>query len=104
MAGRRGRIVYGSPRWAAVRLLVLQRDDYTCRSCGGYANEVHHHHQALEDGGAPFDPANLRAICRGCHFVAHRKKRPDVQPVIRDRAGWRALIQALAARGSVRGI
>ena len=94
MAGRRGRSVYATRRWSVVRLLVLQRDGYTCRSCGAWGGEVHHV-RALEDGGAPFDLQNLRSLCRGCHFRAHHKKRPREQPEVRDRAGWRALIGSL---------
>ena len=36
--------------------------------------------RALASGGEPYDLANLRTICRRCHFDAHAPKLPfDVQ-------------------------
>lgn len=38
-----GEVGYRGPNWQAQRLLALQRDRYTCQSCGGTAQlQVHH--------------------------------------------------------------
>jgi 5-methylcytosine-specific restriction endonuclease McrA len=57
---------YSSPLWKAVRLAVLERDGYRCQirgpKCTGMASHVDHVID-WRDGGAPFDPSNLRAAC-----------------------------------------
>lgn len=57
---------YSDPAWPKVRRYVLDRDGWTCQLCGGSANAVDHI-VSLVDGGHPFDPLNLRAICRPCN-------------------------------------
>jgi len=53
-----------------LRLWILERDGHRCQirgpHCTGYATQVDH---ILEraDGGALFDPANLRAACAWCN-------------------------------------
>jgi 5-methylcytosine-specific restriction protein A len=59
-----------SVAWRRVRVYVLIRDRYTCqirgRKCKGHATEVDHI-VSRADGGALFDPANLRAACKPCN-------------------------------------
>ena len=69
-------------RWKPLRDAILERDNYTCQVCGrrGIAliAEVDHI-QPLHQGGDPYSPANLQAICRSpCHFEkTARERRPD---------------------------
>lgn len=53
-----------------MRPLVLERDGYRCRiggsKCKGRATHVDHVIPWAE-GGAPFDPRNLRAACHPCN-------------------------------------
>lgn len=62
--------VYKTPHWRAVRLRVLERDQHQCQirrpGCTGHATEVDHI-TSMSDGGAKFDPANLRAACKKCN-------------------------------------
>lgn len=55
--------------WAALRLLVLERDQHTCQlaftCCTGTADQACHI-VAHADGGTD-DPDNLRAGCTPCH-------------------------------------
>lgn len=53
-------------RWRRVRRSVLERDRDRCRQCGRPASEVDHRVE-LVDGGEPFDPNNLQALCADCH-------------------------------------
>lgn len=57
-------------RWRKLRPLVLARDGHTCQingaRCTGTATTVDHI-TALADGGAMYDPANLRAACLTCN-------------------------------------
>lgn len=58
------------PEWRVVRLQVLVRDAWTCQirgpGCTLVARTVDHV-RALSDGGAPYDPRNLRAACVHCN-------------------------------------
>jgi hypothetical protein len=69
------RKLYGSQRWERVRAMVLERDGYMCqvkasKKCRTTANVVDHIIRP-EEGGEPYDPANLRASCRSCNMVRH---------------------------------
>jgi 5-methylcytosine-specific restriction endonuclease McrA len=68
---RRGWAGRGSTyRWKQVRKLILARDGFACQiagpKCTGGATEVDHV-VALADGGAHYDPSNLRASCATCN-------------------------------------
>lgn len=61
---RRGRHVYATKRWRALRARKLERNPI-CERCGNYlATDVHHLHGITDD---PYDPANLEALCHACH-------------------------------------
>ena len=61
---------YCDPRWKQVRLKVLARDNHTCQirgpRCTSRATQADHV-IPIEEGGPPFDEANLRAACRPCN-------------------------------------
>ena len=77
------RAVYDE-RWRAVRLRILERDGYVCQIrgplCEGRANEVDHI-IPWRQGGAVYDPSNLRAACKRCNggrvFRAIGDRRPS---------------------------
>jgi hypothetical protein len=55
--------------WDRIRKIVLERDNYTCTSCGHRALKwmnVHH----LEESGEN-KPENLGTMCVACHAVLH---------------------------------
>ena len=61
---------YAGTRWRNLRREIL-RDAYKCIECDRSgilepATEVDHI-QPLSRGGAPYDPANLQALCTPCH-------------------------------------
>jgi hypothetical protein len=69
---------YWSAAWPHVRRLVLQRDKYQCqivgKTCTGRATQVDHIVPWMQ-GGARFDPSNLRAACASCNRQrVHRAK------------------------------
>ena len=51
--------------WKRTRRAALDRDGWTCRTCGDTATEVDHIVNAAQGGSD--DPANLAAICGPCH-------------------------------------
>ena len=81
MAGKRGRAIYGTRRWASVRAYVLDRDGWRCRGCGRPGRLEVHHVAPLADGGDAYDAGNLETRCLSCHFAEH--KRPPA-----DKAAW----------------
>lgn len=58
--------VTSTQRWKRVRLRVLERDNWTCRYCGGPATTVDHVDPVVR-GGDPFDERNLVAACKSCN-------------------------------------
>lgn len=54
-----------SRRWQELRLAVLARDSYVCRSCGGLATTVHH----LPGSYGEEEEANLIAACNDCQLA-----------------------------------
>jgi 5-methylcytosine-specific restriction endonuclease McrA len=56
--------------WRKTRVFILERDGYVCQirgpHCEGYASQVDHV-IARHEGGAMFDPSNLRAACAKCN-------------------------------------
>lgn len=64
--------VYHQPQWARTRKLILARCGGKCERCGKGEQLAIHHIIALRDNGAPYDPANLVALCRADHNAAHR--------------------------------
>lgn len=61
--------IYNSARWQRLRAAKL-RDCPLCEYCPAESRKIAtdvDHFKAIEDGGAPFDMANLRSACHKCH-------------------------------------
>lgn len=61
------------PRWQKKRLLILERDEFTCRSCGNSSKTLHVHHLSYIKGNSPWEypDKNLLTLCEVCHEVYH---------------------------------
>lgn len=74
--------VYRSWLWPRLRAEVLFRDGNRCQirleGCEDVATQADHIVE-LEDGGAPFDLANLQAACRHCNVVKGHHRRGERQ-------------------------
>lgn len=59
-------------RWQKLRLEILNRDEWACRSCGDATNTLHVHHGYYERGREPweYDPRSLHTLCEECHLDA----------------------------------
>lgn len=64
-----------TPRWRRLRQVALERDGWRCTLCGRAGRLEVHHVQPTSEGGAVWDLANLRTLCRPCHFEQHREAR-----------------------------
>lgn len=60
------------PRWQRKRLEVLQRDEWTCKSCFAADKTLHVHHKFYLSGKAPWDyeDTHLITLCEDCHELA----------------------------------
>ena len=62
--------LHGGRQWRTLRLAILQRDGYQCQiqanGCTQLADQVDHIVE-LVNGGAKYDPTNLRAACTHCN-------------------------------------
>lgn len=96
MATKHSARIYRSRLWQCVRRAVLQRDKYRCQECGRAGRLEVHHVKRIADGGAVFAPDNLRALCRDCHFDAHRG---DARPgkLSKEREEWRTYMHGATA-------
>ena len=84
-----------SRRWERLRKRILERDAWTCRECGRYANEVDHV-RALRKGGAAWDESNLQVLCggrEGCH--AQKTRRENRRELTVAEAEWEAFAAEL---------
>ena len=75
MAGREARKIYRSARWRIIREFVLKRDGFACQKCNRRSGLEVDHRLPISQGGHPWDPANLQALCRGCHIYKTRDER-----------------------------
>lgn len=57
------------PRWQKKRLEVLERDDWTCLSCGDSTSTLHVHHGFYRKNCSPWEYPNssLHTLCEECH-------------------------------------
>ena len=96
--------VYNTPRWAALRRRVRERDGYLCQRCkeNGLTGpaEIVHHVRPIRDGGDPFDLENLISVCRPCHEELHEAEKPK-KPEIPGARDWRERVNTLGGTGYV---
>lgn len=69
----RGRRKRKGRRWDSLALRIRERDDYECRVCGEWGNEVDHI-VPVRQGGAMWDEDNLQVLCSPCHIQKTRKE------------------------------
>lgn len=57
------------PRWQKKRLEIFDRDDFSCKKCGGKTKTLHVHHLFYQSGKEPWDYENkyLITLCHECH-------------------------------------
>lgn len=60
-----------SPYWRKIRILILKRDNNSCRSCGS-SEELHIHHLTYEHHLKELDNLDdLITLCKQCHNDIH---------------------------------
>ena len=71
------REVYGTERWKRLRKRVLDAFNWRCSDCGRPGRLEVHHRKPIKDGGAVWDPANLKPLCGDCHRAQHVQISPN---------------------------
>ncbi len=63
------------PKWQKKRLEILNRDNFTCKSCGDTETELQVHHKSYINGNDPWDynDDNFETLCSKCHKTNHHK-------------------------------
>lgn len=69
-----------SYQWRKLRLTILERDKFTCQSCGiiSVVLEVDH----IIPNSDNNDPSNLQSLCRPCHEAKTLKENKRVDSYI----------------------
>lgn len=80
-------------RWRAIRVRILDKENWRCRSCGGMARELDHI-KPVEDGGAWWAESNLQPLCRGCHIAKTRAENQARRPEQPGEAAWQKLLDS----------
>ena len=78
-----------------MRLKVLDRDGWRCRTCGKVGRLEVDHIKPLDQGGAVYDLDNLQALCRSpCHFAktSGERRGKEVDPEV---VKWRRYLTGL---------
>lgn len=88
--------IVGTVRWARLRRRIFERDGWRCVRCRRPGRLECDHVRPLEDGGDPWNEANLQTLCRGCHIektrAERRRRRKAPGPLVR---AWRELVADL---------
>lgn len=95
--------VIRSPRWQALRLAALRRDDWRCVKCGAVGRlEVDHVRPVRDATALAFELSNLQALCPSCHS---KKTRAEIglPPPNPERLRWRAAIDELTKSPPTKG-
>jgi 5-methylcytosine-specific restriction enzyme A len=71
----RNRHIYNSKRWRVLRRWYAFHHPH-CATCGTLATDIDHI-TPIANGGDPWNPAGLQALCAPCHG---RKTRREQQP------------------------
>ena len=91
---RHSKHVTRGARWHTLRMAVLERDGYECRSCGKRRGrmEIDHIRPVRTHPALAYDPANLQALCTSCHTIKTNAERGNALPDP-SRAAWRKLLK-----------
>ena len=73
-----------SSGWEYSRKVTIERDDFTCQSCGAVGGpqgdvQLHVDHITPQSDGGSDDPDNLRTLCHDCHMGKHDSSGPDTK-------------------------
>lgn len=59
------------PRWQKKRLEILNRDAFTCTTCGDKESALHVHHSSYKGDPWQAEDSELTTLCENCHELNH---------------------------------
>ena len=70
------------PRWQKKRLVVMQRDNFACKSCYDHESTLHVHHVKYLKSYDPWDYPDdyMITLCDECHAEWHRLFDNNIKP------------------------
>ena len=94
---------HNTTRWHNLARWIKDRDSRRCKKCGKSgrleADHVIPVNQLTDEqrrGGAEYDPANIQALCRNCHFEKTHKERQSALRSLKPKAvAWSKLVDKL---------
>ena len=95
---------YGSRRWRLLRRRIFDRDGWRCQGmvsakdrCSKAGRLECDHVLAVHKGGEFWEPSNLQALCRPCHFAksARENSRRKHALMPAHRREWRNMVEDL---------
>jgi phage terminase large subunit GpA-like protein len=64
-----------SSEWKDKRIIILQRDNFECRTCGSNKKlQVHHKSYTKSKMAWEYKNSNLITLCESCHIKIHKKR------------------------------
>ena len=72
------------PKWQKKRLLILERDNFTCRYCSDKETELHIHHLKYHKNPWDAKDENLLTLCKDCHGLTTFNKEINIITVIKN--------------------
>ena len=98
----RNHVSLDARRWAAVRRVVFERDDWRCVRCGRAGRLECDHVTPLErePGQDPYDPNGLQTLCRACHLA--KTTTENRRPFTPAEAAWRELVEEIISEAPLR--
>ncbi len=64
------------PKWQKRRLEIMERDNFTCRTCRSTEDTLNVHHTHYRKGADPwdYDDDHLLTLCERCHGLAEARR------------------------------
>lgn len=91
---RHGASIYRTKRWAAVRKMAKDRDDWKCTECSAVGRlEVHHKKPVRTNPELAYDLDNLQTLCQRCH-IAHTRRELGQAEITPEMKAWDKLLRA----------
>ena len=93
--------LYKHPRWQAMRLKIMKRDEFTCEECGSTEEMLTVHHSYYERGKKPWEypEQNLHTLCENCH-----QKAQAISTLLKQQIGKITLADMHLILGYARGL
>ena len=97
---RHSKRVTATKRWKVLRMEILERDGFRCKTCGGRGRlEIDHIKPVRTHPRLSYEPSNLQALCSPCHTRKTRIECGHPAPIqTPERNAWVKAVADLATK------